>query len=136
MPKKNEVTAFVDTWIAEGYPIGDLCREHRFHPSRRWRFDIAWPSQKIAVEIDGFGFGHLSIAGRKQDNEKQNVATAMGWRVVGPVSTRIEPISESTRQLQQLGFGPCLRDVLDHLITVGSEVEEAIEVLQAGRVAE
>ena len=81
MPKKDEVTAFVDMWIAEGYPIGDLCREHCFHSSRRWRFDIAWPSQKIAVEIDGGGYGHQSIAGRNQDNEKQNAATAMGWRV-------------------------------------------------------
>ena len=81
MPKKDEVTAFVDTWIAEDYPIGDMQREYRFHPSRRWRFDVAWPSQKIAVEIDGGGYGHQSIAGKKQDNEKQNAATAMGWRV-------------------------------------------------------
>ena len=27
--------------------------EHRFHPSRLWRLDLAWPEEKLAVEIDG-----------------------------------------------------------------------------------
>lgn len=56
--------------------------EFRFHPTRKWRFDFAWPESKVAIEIDGgaFKFGggkHMSPA----DYEKINVAQAMGWKV-------------------------------------------------------
>ena len=28
-------------------------REHRFHPTRRWRFDFAWPKLLFAVKVYG-----------------------------------------------------------------------------------
>lgn len=37
--------------------VGTPEREFRFHPERRWRFDFAWPDVKVAVEIDGGGYG-------------------------------------------------------------------------------
>lgn len=27
--------------------------EHRFHDSRKWRFDMAWPEHMIGVECEG-----------------------------------------------------------------------------------
>lgn len=27
--------------------------EYRFHETRKWRFDHAWPDRKLALEIDG-----------------------------------------------------------------------------------
>ncbi len=27
--------------------------EYRFHPTRLWRFDYAWPQERLAVEFDG-----------------------------------------------------------------------------------
>jgi len=27
--------------------------EHRFHKDRKWRFDVAWPDLKAAIEVDG-----------------------------------------------------------------------------------
>jgi len=56
--------------------------EFRFHPTRKWRFDFAWPAEKVAIEIDGggykFGGGkHMSPA----DYEKINTAQSMGWKV-------------------------------------------------------
>lgn len=59
-------------------------REYRFHPERRWKFDFAWPWQKIAVECEGGGWqfgGHNRESGRKKDREKFNNATRLGWRV-------------------------------------------------------
>lgn len=57
--------------------------EHRFHPSRRWRFDFAWPDARVAVEIDG---GQWARGGgrhnRDSDREKLNEAAALGWRVL------------------------------------------------------
>ncbi|MDW3057363.1 hypothetical protein R8N49_14530, partial [Vibrio sp. 1978] len=28
-------------------------KEYRFHETRRWRFDFAYPEQQLAVEVEG-----------------------------------------------------------------------------------
>lgn len=58
-------------------------QEYRFHPERKWRFDLAWPGHKVAVECDGMvwqagGGRHNTDA----DREKINTASLMGWRVL------------------------------------------------------
>lgn len=59
--------------------------ELRFMEKRKFRFDFAWPSVKIAVEIDGgtFGFnkGHAGAIVFQKDCIKQNFAMELGWRV-------------------------------------------------------
>lgn len=59
--------------------------EHRFHSTRRWRLDFAWPSLRLAVEVDGGGFiagRHSRGTGITKDCEKFAEATALGWRIV------------------------------------------------------
>jgi very-short-patch-repair endonuclease len=59
--------------------------EFRFHPTRRWRFDRAWPDKSIAVEVDGAvytGGRHTRGAGFEKDMEKLNEAQILGWRVL------------------------------------------------------
>jgi hypothetical protein len=59
-------------------------REHRFHPTRRWRFDHAWPAHKVALEVEGgifTGGRHSRGAGMLKDMEKYNEAQLLGWRV-------------------------------------------------------
>ena len=60
-------------------------REYRFHPTRRWRFDFAFPAEKVAVEIDGLvwsGKGrHQTVQGYIRDAEKLEAALQLGWRV-------------------------------------------------------
>ena len=61
-----------------------LAFEHRFHHERKWRFDMAWVADKVAIECDGgiwIGGGHNRGAQMLKDWEKRNEATAMGWRV-------------------------------------------------------
>jgi very-short-patch-repair endonuclease len=56
-----------------------------FHPKRKWRFDYAFPSVKVAVEIDGgvfTGGRHSGGMGQKRDFEKMNAAAEMGWAVL------------------------------------------------------
>lgn len=79
---------------APTYPLVGLCRaagicepvpEYEFHPHRKWRFDYAWPLQRIALEVDGGIWSqgrHVRGAGRKADMEKFTQAARFGWRVV------------------------------------------------------
>lgn len=60
-------------------------REYRFHETRRWRFDFAWTSRRLAVEIEGgiWGFGrHQRAQGFSGDCEKYNAAALAGWTVL------------------------------------------------------
>lgn len=57
--------------------------EHKFHHTRKWRFDIAWPEKKVFLEVDGgiwIKGGHNRGAQMKKDWEKRNNATILGWR--------------------------------------------------------
>lgn len=60
-------------------------REYRFHDTRLWRFDFAWPQQSVALEVDGGIWRqgrHTRGAGWLKDTEKLNTAAAMGWRLL------------------------------------------------------
>jgi len=68
--------------------LGDLPRpavEYRFHPTRRWRFDFAWPALRLAVEIEGGEWNrgrHTRPRGFADDCEKYNAAAVSGWLVM------------------------------------------------------
>lgn len=47
-------------------------------PQRRFRFDWAIPTLKIAFEYDGFG-DHATLKGILRDAEKSNLAQLNGW---------------------------------------------------------
>jgi hypothetical protein len=47
---------------------------------RKWRVDLAFPTIKLAIEIDGRQ--HLRAAMQKRDHEKQNWLTEHGWKVL------------------------------------------------------
>lgn len=73
---------------ASGLPTPET--EHRFHPTRKWRMDLAWPllDPPLAVEIQGGGWGsgrHHRPAGYRNDCEKQAHALLLGWRVLSVV---------------------------------------------------
>lgn len=71
--------------------------EYVFHPTRKWKFDIAWPDLKIAVEIEGLVYSnrsdnqlqgrHVSVTGFKKDIEKYGAAFALGWYLLRVTST-------------------------------------------------
>jgi hypothetical protein len=59
--------------------------EHRFHPRRMWRFDLAWPAVMVACEVDGGVFSksrHTTGKGFTEDCCKLNEAALLGWRVL------------------------------------------------------
>jgi len=77
--------------LAADYP--QPVREYRFHPTRKWRFDFAWPrvvcgvreAGGVAVEIEGGSWSqgrHTRGAGYAGDCAKYNAAVMSGWRVL------------------------------------------------------
>jgi very-short-patch-repair endonuclease len=60
-------------------------REYRFHPTRKWRFDFAYPERKIGIECEGGTWAksrHTTGSGYRGDCEKYNAASILGWRVL------------------------------------------------------
>ena len=79
-PSADRLTAALIPYVWPG-----AVAEFRFHPSRRWRFDFAWPDKKLAVEIEGgtwSGGRHTSGKGYRADCEKYSNAAIMGWAVI------------------------------------------------------
>ena len=65
----------------------------RFHQTRRWRFDLAWPAHMVAVEVDGgvwTGGRHVTGSGATKDAEKFSEAAALGWRCLRVTPEHVE----------------------------------------------
>lgn len=63
----------------------EAVRELQFCPGRKWRFDYAIPSAKIAIEIEGAIWSrgrHVSPQGYIKDMEKYNMASVLGWTLL------------------------------------------------------
>jgi hypothetical protein len=81
--------------VRAGVPAAE--REVKFHPTRKWRLDFAWPEWKVAIEYQGGLFAgakkgmkdewkdrasHRSLAGTLRDHWKGNEAQLLGWVVI------------------------------------------------------
>ena len=87
--------------LAIYFPNLPFQAEYRFHPTRKWRFDLCLPSCMVAVEQEGAvwtGGRHTRGSGYLKDMEKYNEAAILGWFVL-----RFTP--------EQIRNGTALRDV-------------------------
>ena len=78
--KENVVRAYF-----KEMKLPDCEFEYRFHPERKWRFDIAFPEYKVAVEVQGgiwIGGAHARGKFIMRDYEKLNEAQLIGWIVL------------------------------------------------------
>lgn len=67
--------------------------EHRFHPTRRWRFDFAWPPNRVACEVEGGVWTdgrHTRGSGFTEDCEKYNEAVLDDWKVIRVTAKHID----------------------------------------------
>lgn len=78
----------------------DVEKEYRFHPVRRWRFDYAIPSIRLAIEVEGgvwIGGRHTSSRGFLADMEKYNEASLQGWCLIRTTPDKL--LTERTIEL-------------------------------------
>lgn len=82
-PRINAVKVLIAEIVQHKLPMP--VEEHRFHPVRKWRFDLAFPEHKVAIEVHGAVFSggrHTRGMGFENDREKNNEAQIMGWTVL------------------------------------------------------
>lgn len=92
---KNDYTLGVRLCCkAAGLPMPEP--EHKFHDTRKWRFDFAWVKQKVALEVDGGVWvqgRHSRGSGLVQEHEKMNHAASAGWKVFRATPQNVADLS-------------------------------------------
>jgi len=86
----------LDELKAAGLPLPE--KEFMFAKSigRQWRFDYAWPEQKLALEVEGGVWmegRHVRGSGFIEDMNKYNCAAAMGWFVVRVIPAQMNDVA-------------------------------------------
>lgn len=59
--------------------------EYQFESSRKWKADLAYPSERLLIEVEGGtyqGGRHTSVNGFVGDCEKYNTAAILGYRLL------------------------------------------------------
>ena len=88
------------TALLQAQNITPPIAEYRFNPERLWRIDYAWPTQLIALEVEGGAFTggrHTRGAGFIADMEKYNALAAAGWRLFRVTPAQL--LSRSTAEM-------------------------------------
>lgn len=86
--KEAKPPSALETALANAIRQSDLplpCCEFKFHATRRWRFDFAWPEFLVAAEVEGgvwTGGRHTRGVGFEGDCEKYAEALTAGWKVL------------------------------------------------------
>lgn len=80
--RRNKLTG----WVAE-YRFGGL------NGRRKWRFDIGFEEEKVAIECQGGLYAngkHSREKGYRNDAEKSAEAQLMGWKVIAATPSMIK----------------------------------------------
>lgn len=85
------------------YPI---VHHHHVHLSKKWEIDFAFPKEKIAIELQGFGTGHTSYTGMLRDCHKHNDLVTQGWLLLYFMSSDIKDEPRRTIEtIERLLYG-------------------------------
>lgn len=132
--------------LNEQYP-GQWVSEHKGIEGRKYRFDAANPSKKVAIEIDGgihpfwitlpngqkkkvMKSGHSTPEGIKRDMLKNNAAVVDGWKVLRytPQMLKDTPgmIISAVRQL----CGPSPKECKQTILSLDGMKQTILEQVQ------
>ena len=80
-------------------------REYKFLHDRRFRFDIALPQHKIAIEFEGGVYSkgrHTRSTGYINDVKKYNLAVMHGWRLLRYTTADTTKVNWEFRVAQEI----------------------------------
>ena len=99
--------------------------------SQKWEIDFAFPQIKIAIELNGYGQGHISYLGMNRDYKKHNDLLLAGWSLLYFMSTDIKTTAPiiTIKKLMEL------KNVRSHNITQETKrhIEETDPLINAAR---
>jgi len=81
--------------------------EYGFLKDRKWRFDLAWPEERLALEVVGglwMGGRHNTPEGYLADMEKFNSAACLGWRILFVTPKAITSFGTAAMVKEALSF--------------------------------
>lgn len=84
-----------------GLPLGQT--QYPVVVGRQFKFDRAWPNQRVAVEVQGglwVAGAHSRGSGVERDCIKLSIAAAVGWRVL-PISKAMIESGEAIALIRQ-----------------------------------
>lgn len=90
-PKSSLETLFLFQLESRG--LFGAVAEYRFAAPRNWRFDFAFPSLHLAIEIEGgarSGGRHTTGSGFAADCEKYSAAAILGWSVIRATGEQVK----------------------------------------------
>jgi very-short-patch-repair endonuclease len=99
--KASKFEMIVDNRLCQHW-MGQYVCEYKFHPSRCWRFDFAFPAYQIAIECEGGSWiqgRHNRGSGFAADCEKYTEAAIMGWTVLRYTPQQIHRVVEDVKTL-------------------------------------
>lgn len=93
-----------------GLLIHGICQEHqleyktdhRFHKTRRWKFDFAITGLKIAIEYEGLQSeksGHTTLVGYTGNCDKYNAAVLQDWKLLRYTAKNYNQVADDLRAL-------------------------------------
>ena len=89
----SELERLLTFYILADKKIPDPTFEYKFHPKRRFRWDLCWPDKMLAVEVQGAIWikgGHSTGRGITRDCEKLDEGVKLGWKVLHFTKEQIE----------------------------------------------
>lgn len=86
-PKTSKLERRFSQQLSDNPDITPHQRNYFFMPDRDFELDYAWPSVKVAVEVQGMA--HRIKGKFKRDIEKRALALMAGWKVIEVDSSAI-----------------------------------------------
>jgi very-short-patch-repair endonuclease len=94
MPKPSTLELkFLDYWQLLAPKHLQPIAEYPFAKPRKFRFDYAFPEQRVAIELEGgswSGGRHTRGQGFEDDCTKYNLAVQLNWRVLRYTTSLLE----------------------------------------------
>lgn len=92
-PVPLDLRLMVASVVGQGWP--EPVYEHAGIPGRRYRFDCAWPRERVAFERHGLAAGgrmgrHQRIEGWMNDLEKATLSQLNGWLIIQAAPRQIQ----------------------------------------------